>query len=668
MFLVVKRVYCYCCRVVVALDARSKIFRFAAVGCMQVSRSEREKMVDAAVNEAAAAASEEVKQYRIHVSSRYLDLTKQKLEITRLPREIAEPKSEDWWEPKAQVEPLIDFWLEQYSWRVQEDELNSELPQFRTAFTIPGTEVPVRTHFIHIRSSHSNAIPLLLIPPFPFTNLSFGYIIKSFADPEDAASNQPFHLVIPSLPGLGFSDTLPNNTAVISTTAEILNSLMNRLEYTYYLVTNMASGSASPAEIDWKLANYLASQHSNSCLGAHFISPPLVQPEFQEAPIEWAKWSIANFFHAPILGYQSEDFLALKRSCPAKSSSSNKRSPTPAQFGLNQLGLREPNTLAYALCDSPTGLLVFVLKSLRLLGPKKEFTPAEIINFTQLAWLPGPESAMRLWAHCVQHPEKVESKGRRPKVAITVFLGDEKTEAAAAAAQRREEHQIGGSQSLALAETEGKESYACPIWANIKYHVVHTHRAVGKAGLLAWERPELIAEGVRGLAKAVLRLDSRLKPTPTASLTTAPLERVVTADAGDGAGTGGNHDGIAAEGPTTSTTTTMIPRDPTLQPATPAATDDEAKHSSLHTGAVVDEGLLAPIQEEQRARPQLNFSDETRVGVASDSEERDKDQLEKALAEKSDETLAHASPDTIYVDTPLRSIHAHSDNKDLNQG
>lgn len=44
------------------------------------------------------------------VSSKYLDLTKQKLEVTRLPHELGEPKSKDWWEPKSQVEPLIDFW------------------------------------------------------------------------------------------------------------------------------------------------------------------------------------------------------------------------------------------------------------------------------------------------------------------------------------------------------------------------------------------------------------------------------------------------------------------------------------------------------------------------------------------------------------------------------
>ncbi|KAI1776059.1 alpha/beta-hydrolase [Hypoxylon cercidicola] len=471
-----------------------------------------------------AGGAEEVKAYKIHVSSKYLDLTKQKLEVTRLPHELSEPKSEDWWEPKSRVEPLIDFWLEQYSWRTYEDLLNAELPQFRTGFSIPSSEAHVRIHFIHARSSHQNAIPLLLIPSFPFSSLSFGHLIKLFTDPEDAANNQPFHLVLPSLPGLGFSDALPNNTPVISSTADILNSLMSRLSYPHYVATNASSGAASPAEIDFRIINYLATYYMSSCLGAHLISPPLSQPKLREAPIEWAKWSIASLLHAPILGYRSEDFSALERNGYVRPS---KKSPTPAQFGLNQLGLQEPNTLAYALCDSPTGLLVFVMKSLRLLSPKRkeEFTPTELINFTELAWLPGPEAAMRFWAHCVRHPETVEKKTPiKPKVGITVFLGDEpNTDANAEVAASTDAE--AGTGVAELTQEEAKDCYTCPSWANAKYNVLYTHRASGKAGLLAWERPELIAAGIRGVAASILRLDSRLLQAQ--SPTVAPLERVV---------------------------------------------------------------------------------------------------------------------------------------------
>ncbi|KAL7625405.1 hypothetical protein AAE478_004625 [Parahypoxylon ruwenzoriense] len=452
--------------------------------------------------------ADEVKPYKIHVSSKYLDLTRQKLEVTRLPRELSEPKSKDWWEPKSRVEPLIDFWLEQYSWRTQEDLLNTELPQFRTGFSIPSSEATVRIHFLHAHSSHSNAIPLLLVPPFPFSDLSFGHLIKQFTDPEDAANNQPFHLVIPSLPGLGFSDALPNNTPAISSTAEILNSLMSRLSYPYYLVTNSGSGAASPAEIDFKLANHLATYYPDSCLGAHLISPPLARPGLHEAPIEWAKWSIASLFHAPILGYRSEDFLALERNGFIRPP---KKSQTATQFGLNQLSVREPNTLAYALCDSPTGLLVFALKGLRLLSPKKDITPTEVINFAQLAWLPGPEAAMRFWAYCARHPEKIEKRTSiKPKVGITVFLGDE------VGTEAEVEGEVGG-----LVNGEARDCYACPSWAKARYNTVYTHRAPGRPGLLAWERPEIIAAGIRGVAAAVLRSDTRLRPI--IKPTTVPL-------------------------------------------------------------------------------------------------------------------------------------------------
>ncbi|KAI0379909.1 alpha/beta-hydrolase [Hypomontagnella monticulosa] len=508
-----------------------------------------------------AGGAEEIKPYKIHVSSKYLDLTKQKLEVTRLPHELSDTKSKDWWEPKSQIEPLIDFWLEQYSWREQEELLNTEIPQFRTGFSIPSSEAIIRIHFVHVQSSHSNAIPLLLIPPFPFSNLSFGHLVKQFTDPEDVEHNQPFHLVIPSLPGVGFSDALPNNTPVISSTADILNSLMSRLSYPYYLATNASSGSASPAEIDFKLVDYLATNYPGSCLGAHFISPPLEQPKLRESLVEWAKWSIASLFQAPILGYRNEDFSALERNGNVRSS---KKTPTPAQFGLNQLGLREPNTLAYALCDSPTGLLVFVLKSLRLLGSKKEFTPTEIINFTELAWLPGPESSMRFWAHCVRHPEVEKKTTSRPRIGITVFLGDESSTSTTAEA--------GATDSV---QDDAKDHYTCPSWANAKYNVIYSNRAAGKSGLLAWERPEIIVAGVKGIAASLLKWDSRLRrstePTSASEPAVVPLQQVVV-----------QSDTVGDQ--------------PASEPAKPAP------------------ALLTPSSAEERGQPRREISDETAVG------------------------------------------------------
>ncbi|KAI3323037.1 alpha/beta-hydrolase [Xylariaceae sp. AK1471] len=510
-----------------------------------------------------AATVEEIKPYRIHVSSRYLNLTKQKLEITRLPHELDEPKSKDWWQPKSEVEPLIDFWLEQYQWRDQEEILNN-IPQFRTGFTVPHSESPIRIQFVHVRSLHANAIPLLLIPPFPFPSLSIGHLVKLFTDPEDVENHQPFHLVIPSLPGLGFSDALPTNTAVISSTADLLDSLMKRLSYSFYLVTNAGAGTASPAHIDYRLAEWLSTQYSDSCLGTHLISPPLTQPKLQEAPLEWAKWSIASFFKASILGYRTEDFSALRHSgyvAPPKKPTS------PVQFGLDQLGLAEPNTFAYALCDSPTGLLVWVMKGLRLLAPQREFTPTDIINFTQVAWLPGPEAAMRFWAYSLRHPEKTNKKaGTRPRVGLTVFLGNEQE-------APQNNNSSGNAERSTRPIDGGKSPYSCPSWARTRYNVLYTNRASGKPGLLAWERPEIIATGVRGLAAAVLRVDNRLK-TLGRRPETAPLEQVV-AD-------------VDASTP------------PEERPASPGPSQPQL-------------GLLAPPKIGERLQPVREISDDTMV-------------------------------------------------------
>ncbi|KAI0533442.1 alpha/beta-hydrolase [Xylaria digitata] len=455
-------------------------------------------------------AVEEVRPYRIHVSSRYLNLTKQKLEIARLPHELDEPKSKDWWQPKSQVEPLIDFWLEQYQWRDQEEILNS-LPQFRTGFNIPNSESPIRIQFIHVRSPGANVIPLLLIPPFPFSSLSFGHLIKLFTEPEEA-NHQPFHLVIPSLPGLGFSDALPTNSAVISSTADLLDSLMKRLGYSFYLATNAGAGALSPAHIDYKLADWLSTQYPDSCLGTHLVSPPLTQPRLKEAPLAWARWSIARYFEASVLGYRSDDFSALRQS------GWSKKSTAATSSKPHRLGITEPNTLAYALCDSPTGLLVFVMKGLRLFAPQKEFTPTEIINFTQFSWLPGPESAMRFWAHCARHPEKTsKNPSRKSHVALTVFLGSEEGVP--------QGNSSGNAQAGAGVFGEANPSYSCPGWAKTRYNVLYTNRASGKPGLLSWERPEIIATGVRGLAAAVLKVDRRLKPSERADI--APSAQAV---------------------------------------------------------------------------------------------------------------------------------------------
>lgn len=204
------------------------------------------------------------------------------------------------------------------------------------------------------------------------------------------------------------------------------------------------------------------------------------------------------------------------------------------------------------MCDSPTGLLVFALKGLRLLAPRLPFTPEQIITFTNLAWLPGPEYAMRFWAHCATHDNsaKVETTKKtatRPRVGITVFLGEtgaggeEWGSAAGAAAPEANDRTV---QLEAPTKADAGTGYVCPAWANTHYSVLFSQRAQGVPGLLAWDRPHVILTGLRGLAAEVLKADGRLRPSP-AEADTAPLEGVVSPGNGAaGAREGGDDDGL----------------------------------------------------------------------------------------------------------------------------
>jgi hypothetical protein len=377
------------------------------------------------------------------------------------------------------------FRLEQYSWRDQEAQLNDSVAHYRVKVDIPETLVPLRVHFIHEKSPHANAIPLLLIPPFPFTNFALSHLVKLLVNVDDAAEKQPFNVVIPSLPGIGFSDALPNRTHMISATAYIFDSIMKRAGYDHYLVSNTAPSANSLANLDWRIADYLAVQYSDSCCGAHFISPPLKPPTLRDSPSKWLKWKLARASGASIFGYSHEDHTA-------KSSSKDQYSGPPS-FSFGYAENTDSTTLAYALCDSPTGMLLFTVMLLNALG-SQGYEPADVITMTALAWLPGPEAALKFWAHCASNTER-KSHPSRVKPRVTITIASDSVERGS---------RIGAPRSVSNA-------HVCAAWGKRWYDVVASRRIDREEGLLPWQQPDLILQGVRQLGTTVVSTDSRMQ-------------------------------------------------------------------------------------------------------------------------------------------------------------
>lgn len=149
--------------------------------------------------DAASAAPESFRPFRLDVAQSELDDLHARLTATRWPTESPAPG----WShgaPVAYLKELVDYWISEYDWRAEESNLNAR-PQFTTV--IDGSKI----HFMHVRSPEPDALPLILTHGWPSTPAEFLDVISPLSDPRShgADPSRAFHLVIPSLPGYGLS-------------------------------------------------------------------------------------------------------------------------------------------------------------------------------------------------------------------------------------------------------------------------------------------------------------------------------------------------------------------------------------------------------------------------------------------------------------------------------
>jgi pimeloyl-ACP methyl ester carboxylesterase len=248
-----------------------------------------------------------------------LDDLRDRLRRTRWPdRETVA----DWSQgaPLGYVRDLCAYWADGYDWRAREPVLNA-WPHYRT--TIDGLGL----HFLYVRSPSAGAMPLLLTHGWPGSYVEFLEVIRTLTDPAayGADPKDAFDVVIPSLPGYGWSDHPTEAGWGIERIADVWAELMSRLGYSRY----GAQGG------DWGAAvtTCLAQQHPDALAGIHLNlirgRPPKGQTEFDEAE----QRAIASGAH-----YQEWD----------------------SGYSLQQT--TRPQTLGYALADSPAGQCAWILE------------------------------------------------------------------------------------------------------------------------------------------------------------------------------------------------------------------------------------------------------------------------------------------------------------------
>jgi pimeloyl-ACP methyl ester carboxylesterase len=303
----------------------------------------------------------EITPFRIDVPETDLADLRERLQRTRWPE--AETVT-DWSQgvPLAYLQDLCRYWATGYDWRATEARLNA-LPQFRTE--IDGLSV----HFIHARSPHPDALPLIMTHGWPGSVVEFVKVIGLLSDPAahggDAAD--AFHVVCPSLPGYGFSGKPAGPGWGIQRIAAAWAELMARLGYQRY----GAQGS------DWgtSVSTSIGQQDPGHVAGIHLV-PPLAPPD------------PATF--ADLTERERAALASLEHSAEWDS-------------GYSKEQATRPQTIGYALVDSPAALCAWLIEKFWAWtdhGGHLEdvLTRDELLDNLMLYWLPGTgASAARLY-------------------------------------------------------------------------------------------------------------------------------------------------------------------------------------------------------------------------------------------------------------------------------
>lgn len=319
--------------------------------------------------------------FRIDIPQADLDDLADRLERVRWPDELPDAG----WRygiPSGRVRELARRWREGYDWRAHEAALNS-FPQFTTM--IDGT----RVHFLHVRSVESDALPLVLTHGWPGSFVEFLDVIGPLTDPARHGGDpaDAFDLVIPTIPGFGFSGPTTEAGWHFERVGRAWAELMRRLGYRSY----GAQGG------DWgtSISLALAAAAPERVVGVHvnFLpTPPSREPVELTDPEDRARLDRMRRYLAEVPGYM-------------------------------RIQATRPQTLAYGLADSPTGQLAWIAdKFTEWVDPASTIDDDRLLTNVMLYWLTGTAgSSARIYA---ESTAVTRPRGGATPLGVAVFPHD----------------------------------------------------------------------------------------------------------------------------------------------------------------------------------------------------------------------------------------------------
>ncbi len=306
--------------------------------------------------------SDQIRPYTVHVSDEEIDDLRNRLARTRWPEaEVVD----DWSQgiPLAYTRELCEYWAADYDWRRFEAEVNAR-PNFVTE--IDGLGI----HFIHVRSSHEGATPMVLTHGWPGSMAEFLAVIDPLTDPTNhgGEADDAFHLVIPSLPGYGWSGKPTAPGTSVEWIASAWDQLMVRLGYDTYVAQGGDWGGAVTTNIGAQDLGHCRAIHTNMP-----VAGP--SPESLEDPTESELSALAAMGH-----YQDWD------------------------SGYSKQQSTRPQSLGYGLVDSPAGQAAWIAEKMWAWTdndghPESALSRDQILDNISVYWFTasGASSARLYW-------------------------------------------------------------------------------------------------------------------------------------------------------------------------------------------------------------------------------------------------------------------------------
>lgn len=391
-----------------------------------------------------------VRPFRTHIPQAQLTDLRRRIHATKWPdRETVANDSQG--VQLATLQQVARYWGTDYDWRKCEAKLNS-LPQFMTE--IDGLDI----YFIHVRSKQKNALPLIVTHGWPGSVIEQLKIIDPLANPtaHGASAADAFHVVVPSIPGYGFSARPTTTGWDPARVARAWLVLMKRLGYTQFV--------AQGGDIGALISNVLAEQAPPELLGIHTNFPGTIPPDIAKA-LACGDPPPSNLSDEERRAYeQIKDFRT-------------------KHFAYAIMMATRPQTL-YGLADSPVGLAAWLLDHgdgygqpapailSALLGrtidghPAEGLTRDDVLDNTTLYWLTNTAiSAARFYW---------ENKGMSPLSSVSVSI------------------------PAAVSIFPGEVYQAPRSWTERAYHKLIYYNKLDKGGhFAAWEQPQIFSEEVR---------------------------------------------------------------------------------------------------------------------------------------------------------------------------